>query len=96
MGIDEHQNREFAKTIIEEHGTEQTPEEKTAEAKSVLKDVLEKFSGNTSMIPMEDYETYQEAAEIYIKRDELHPTETDENLLLIAKAIVAESPLTTA
>lgn len=76
----------------QEIGGEKTYEEKWNEAEITLKTVITDFNANTSMIPVEEYGKYLEAADIYLEIAGKHPGDVNKKLLTMAESIKREAP----
>lgn len=86
FGSDE---REWGKEI----GGEKSYEENWDETEAILEKFITEFSANTSLIPIEDYDGYLEAAKMYQEMAELHPGDINRKLLIAADNIINEAPI---
>lgn len=76
----------------QEMGGEKTYETKWNEAEETLRSVVDDFHANTSMIPVEEYPKYLEAADTYLKIAKNHPGDVNKKLLMIAETVKQEAP----
>jgi len=75
---------------------DQDYQEQWKEAEAQLRMFLIDFNANTSLIPLEDYDSYLEVARLYKAIADKYPHDIDKKLLIVANAIINESPVESA
>jgi hypothetical protein len=67
-------------------------EEKLSDAQKTLENFRSEFNASTSMIPLDEYDHYLEAAQTYKGAEENHPGDVDKKLIIMANSIIEEAP----
>lgn len=84
------------KELGEDMEKEKDYEEKWNDTEAVLKKFLTDFSANTSLIPLENYDEYLQAAQVYQEIADKHPSDINKKLLKAAELIISEAPVESA